>query len=499
MKRNKVIAYTVVAAALVVSGAMASVPQLINYQGILTDDGGVPITGSHDLTFAIYADSAQGATVLWSESHTGVEVDAGLFNVILGGIVAIPADLFGGGDRWMGIAIDGGTEMRPRMQLTSVPWAFRAAVADSALSGGGGGSGGLTLPYADSVSVAYSAFAVKNEDATAAAIRGENKPNGNAGYLGHDQYGVYGTSATEGVRGQNSSGHYGLLGGIDSGAFGQNAAGHYGLLGGSTYGVYGRNTNGSRGYIGHPVYGVAGYSDTVGVHGGNTDTGHYGRLGMTGYAVFGRNSNGNVGYFGSDNYGAVGQHGNGNYGFLGGTLYGVYGTAPGGGYAAYFAGNAFVEDTLDVTGTTRTDYLEIDGGADLAEPFDITGPDVLEPGSVVVIDAAETGALKISTGSYDTRVAGVISGAGGIHTGLTLNQSGLVDNGQNVALSGRVYVRATASNGPIRPGDLLTTSSLAGHAMRATDSKRTHGAVLGKAMSSLESGEGLVLVLVSLQ
>ena len=68
-----------------------------------------------------------------------------------------------------------------------------------------------------------------------------------------------------------------------------------------------------------------------------------------------------------------------------------------------------------------------------------------------------------------------------------------------VALSGRVYVWADASYGAIEPGDMLTTSTIPGHAMKATDSDRSHGAVIGKAMSSLEKGRGLVLVLVSLQ
>ena len=48
----------------------------------------------------------------------------------------------------------------------------------------------------------------------------------------------------------------------------------------------------------------------------------------------------------------------------------------------------------------------------------------------------------------------------------------------------------------IKPGDLLTTSEVPGHAMKATDRERWDGAIIGKAMSSLESGEGLVLVLV---
>ena len=71
-----------------------------------------------------------------------------------------------------------------------------------------------------------------------------------------------------------------------------------------------------------------------------------------------------------------------------------------------------------------------------------------------------------------------------------------------VALTGRVYVRCNAENGPIEPGDLLTTSSTGGVAMRATDPARAFGAVFGKALSrfSAEDGEeGLVLVLVSLQ
>jgi outer membrane lipoprotein-sorting protein len=154
---------------------------------------------------------------------------------------------------------------------------------------------------------------------------------------------------------------------------------------------------------------------------------------------------------------------------------------------------------LEVDGTTRTDVLTITGGADLAEPFDINTDQPLEPGSVVVIDENDPGALEISSEPYDARVAGVISGAGGINTGLSMSQEGLSKDGQNVALSGRVYVRATTANGPIQPGDLLTTSSLPGHAMKATDTDKTRGTVLGKAMSRLHNGEGLVLVLVSLQ
>ena len=74
-----------------------------------------------------------------------------------------------------------------------------------------------------------------------------------------------------------------------------------------------------------------------------------------------------------------------------------------------------------------------------------------------------------------------------------------MEGGQNVALSGRVYVLADASTGAIKPGDLLTTSDTPGHAMKVTNQNRSQGAILGKAMSPLMSGKGMVLVLVTLQ
>ena len=150
-------------------------------------------------------------------------------------------------------------------------------------------------------------------------------------------------------------------------------------------------------------------------------------------------------------------------------------------------------------GRVVTPVLEITGGADLAEPFAVSDGAMAPPGSVLVIDDANPGSLKVCRRRYDRQVAGIVSGAGGIDPGITLHKDGLAAGGQNVALSGRVYALAEAGNGPIQPGDLLTTSDVPGHAMKATEPERTSGAVIGKAMSSLESGRGLVLVLVSLQ
>ena len=152
------------------------------------------------------------------------------------------------------------------------------------------------------------------------------------------------------------------------------------------------------------------------------------------------------------------------------------------------------------SGRLITPVIEITGGSDLSEQFTVNGAITAEPGMVVCIDADRPGELIVSTQAYDRTVAGIISGAGGVNTGMLMGQRDSIANGAfPVALTGRVYVMCDATNGAIVPGDLLTTSDHAGHAMKASDSARTHGAVIGKAMTRLDEGRGLVLVLVNLQ
>ncbi|MCX6878927.1 MAG: hypothetical protein NTW21_34725 [Verrucomicrobia bacterium] len=165
------------------------------------------------------------------------------------------------------------------------------------------------------------------------------------------------------------------------------------------------------------------------------------------------------------------------------------------GDAAAFSPNG----DLYLVGALSTTVLTIRGGADVAEPFPMTPSDGMEPGSVVVIDEENPGKLKLSTTAYDKKVAGIISGAGGVQPGLRLQQDGVMEGDQQVALSGRVYVKADATTGPITPGDLLTTSGTPGHAMRVGHPAAAQGAILGKAMSRLDHSTGLVLVLVTLQ
>jgi len=165
------------------------------------------------------------------------------------------------------------------------------------------------------------------------------------------------------------------------------------------------------------------------------------------------------------------------------------------------AASLSVAGDLVVDGTTTTKVLTITGGSDLSENFDIAAAEgALKPGMLACIDPFNPGKLVLSSRACDRTVAGIISGAGGIETGMRMGQASSLAAGKHpVALTGRVYAYADAAHGPIQPGDLLTTSDTPGHAMRVTDYGSAQGAIIGKAMTGLSEGKGLVLVLVSLQ
>ncbi len=166
-------------------------------------------------------------------------------------------------------------------------------------------------------------------------------------------------------------------------------------------------------------------------------------------------------------------------------------TFQGKGTAGYFVGNVVVTGHLEFT------------NADCAEEFCVAA-DSVEPGTVMVIDDDET--LRPSTCAYDRRVAGVAAGAGNrrpaVILGAELDRTSCedIETGRRIrlALVGRVWCKVTADI-PIEVGDLLTTSSTPGHAMRVVDQARGSGAVLGKALRPLPSGTGLIPILVSLQ
>ncbi|MCK5681754.1 hypothetical protein KAI46_13175, partial [bacterium] len=116
-------------------------------------------------------------------------------------------------------------------------------------------------------------------------------------------------------------------------------------------------------------------------------------------------------------------------------------------------------------GRVITDELQVTGGSDLSEQFDVYSSCRIEPGMIVSIDPENPGKLRVTEEAYDKKVAGIVSGAGGIKTGMMMGQKGSeADGALPVALAGRVYCYVDTINGIIAPGDLLTSSARPGYA-----------------------------------
>lgn len=140
-------------------------------------------------------------------------------------------------------------------------------------------------------------------------------------------------------------------------------------------------------------------------------------------------------------------------------------------------------------GTYSSPYCDI---AELFEPSQKN--DGLESGDIVVLDEEEEKKIKKSSHSYSTLIVGVVSTNPNMTMGLLEDNSN--EDHPPVALLGRVPTKVTTENGPIKIGDLIVSSSKPGYGMRCEDYDKCQGAVVGKATENLESGEGLIEVLI---
>ena len=161
--------------------------------------------------------------------------------------------------------------------------------------------------------------------------------------------------------------------------------------------------------------------------------------------------------------------------------------------AANFSSHVGIEGNLDLTG--RLNLLN----GDLAEEFgvDPAGDGVLLAGTVVVLGAE--GSIRASDTAYDRSVAGVVAGAGDYQPAIVLDRKSADAERVPVAMTGKVACNVDASYGSIEIGDQLTTSGTPGHAMKADDSAKAFGAVIGKALRPIRDGRGLIPILVTLQ
>jgi hypothetical protein len=514
------------------------VTQPFTYQGFLRQ-GGVPLNNpSQSMRFRIY-DALTGGTMLWDSGALTVSVSNGLFTVQLNP----PVSVWTGADRFLEIQV-GATTLSPRVRLGSTPYANTATLLNMFQSGtmnpdrmvithspaftnwglmyrdtddsfhflaggttvlrvGLGGPTALQIPAGAAAGRVLTSDASGNASwqplppsATVWAVSGANIYNTNTGNVG---IGTTTPTAKLDVRGgmlvDSSSGSLRI--GYPSSA----NQWHFNTIGGGANLQLWENAAGAiRMYFaagGNIGIGTTAPAARLDILGGNWDTASTEgdlRIGNATYRLKIGVATGGAGA----GHATIAAQGGVNALSLGaGTTLAAQRTLTILGTGNVGIGTTAPAAKLDVNGTARVKVLEITG-ADIAEKFPTT--ETLEPGTVVEIDPDNPGHLRKARGAYNKRVAGVVAGANGLSKGIILGNLEGSEDHTPIAMSGRVWVYADATHEAIEPGDLLTTSDTPGHAMKASDPSRAHGAVLGKAMTRLEKGKtGMVLVLVNLQ
>jgi len=347
-----------------------------------------------------------------------------------------------------------------------------------------GGTGTATLGFHNSgISAAGSDFGGRFRDTDS---------SGEA-WAGYGDTGVEGRGNTAGGAffDSNSSG-YGYVGTGNSG----------GTFYGSATGVLGSDSDsGGLGYVGYGTMGVLGAGSGAGTGVRGTSTSGNGLEGQSGSGMGVRGVS-------SSSYGVQGES----------SSYIAVRAVAAGGVVALQAVNTGGGDLIDAFSSTKRfrvtnlGSVYADGryycgaadtcfntgvGADVAERIDAS--ETLEAGDVVEVDADLPGSFRRARTAGSPLVAGVISTTPAV----TLNNNDLADLDAGtrtdtrplIALVGRVPVKACAEEGPIKPGDLLTSSSTPGHAMRAPADPQP-GTVVGKALGALAGGCGVLEMMV---
>jgi len=152
-------------------------------------------------------------------------------------------------------------------------------------------------------------------------------------------------------------------------------------------------------------------------------------------------------------------------------------------------------ETIHLNGSSGDIILR---NADAAEDFTLETNVLAEPGTVMVL--VDNGNIIPSHSPYDTRVVGVVAGAGNYRPGIVMDRREQSDEARvPVSIMGKVTCQADASFGAIEVGDMLTTSCTAGMAMKTNDPMKAFGAVIGKALTPLASGVGTVDMLITMR
>ena len=526
--------------------AQVAATQVLHYQGRLLDPAtGQPKTdGAYPMSFRLYTSSSGGAA-LWSETKS-VNVSKGLFTTLLGDSTALELAVFNGQDLWLGVSVGADPEMTPRQRLAHVAYAIYAENANNANLVGGQPAGAFAAaghshlgetwtgpnPLILNVAAAGAPFLIYNTGGGGGIFVDAASGNGidarnNSGYST-----IYAENSgpANTVYAQNHSGfasvyvnNTGTGNGIGIDAAGGNAI--YANNNNTFATIYAKNAGTGNG-IGIDVQN----NNAINAHNNGTFA-----------AVYGKNSGaGTGGWFTT---------------YAGGSILIAEEEVTPGAFNIRF--------NVARSGEVYADGAFHPGGADFAEMLPATTG--LEAGDVLVIGPQGT-LVRSSTpnavsvaGVYSTK-PGVVGGSNapdGATAGATASAATVGGNpaanrapqgaagGTEVtetsaspasaepqpsavaapktaqpdpyaaayaqqgkiplALVGVVPVKVSAENGPIQPGDLLTTSATPGHAMKATPVDiggiliYRPGTLIGKALTPLAEGTGVITVLVTLQ
>jgi hypothetical protein len=433
------------------------------YQGTLKTNG-APANGNYDFRFDLLdgpaGESVLGASYLYVSN---IPVVNGLFTAKLDFSTINGSNYFTGDARWLQATVrpaGSGTYigLYPAQELTAVPYAISL------------------MPGATIKGTPYQTLKVQNYYPTTgvpAAISGE----------------IYSSTDGAGVNGYN---YISTAGATGVGVWGRtNSPDGAGVLG-----------NGYNGATG--VHGVANTVGGIGVWGENITVSNHA------IGVFGLADNSSCSY-NSQTWGCIGVLGDSDKGV------GVYGqTTSGVGVSAVSSTGVGLRvesqsgDIIQAYTGPSSEALRFEvtnagevyahgafhaSGIDVAEVIPASG--ILQPGDVVEIDPNTSGQFRLAATPNSTLVAGVISTQPGMLLGAgDPDEDG--NTGPQLALAGRVPVKVSAENGAIHPGDLLVASSTPGYAMRAP-ANPAPGTVIGKALGKLDSGTGLIDMLVMLR
>lgn len=136
--------YTLFLCSFALSAKLIAQGATLSVQGVIKNsDGSAVDNGKYDLTFKLY-DVISGGTEIWTETQSQLTVTGGIYSALLGSVV--PLNVGFNTTYYLGVAVDGSTEMTPRARLTSAPYALSLIGQDNIFPSSGGVGIGTASP-----------------------------------------------------------------------------------------------------------------------------------------------------------------------------------------------------------------------------------------------------------------------------------------------------------------------------------------------------------------